>query len=282
VAATPPLPLLAEQVPHVASPRLRVTVDEVAACLASLNDKLAAVKAELERSSSEAAANGGTDGSSGGGGGSGGGSGAALQAVAADLDRQLAGAEQLLQECREGFAATAAYFGESAAALSSEQELWGEVQRFVDAFSTAQRALVQQQEEEAARQRRQRSSVPSSAPKGSNGRLGGDLHPAAACNGSASSARQAANRTAAASQQGGQAAAPDPQPEVQRQQQQEGALPPPTAIARQLDFPSPDRLASGAPPAASSPAAPQLDMSPDTRRLQQLLLSVDSGSDPDT
>ncbi len=59
-----------------------------------------------------------------------------------DVRRQLGVAKQQLQQAREGFAQLAALFGENAAALGSEQELWGDVQPFVEQFSMAQKAAM--------------------------------------------------------------------------------------------------------------------------------------------
>ncbi|EFN54922.1 hypothetical protein CHLNCDRAFT_134639 [Chlorella variabilis] len=154
VSATPPLAVLRTELPHVASPQLRVAVDEAGSALASVEQGLADVRCELQYSSSEMC-------------GVAGGSGAALQAMVSDLETQLEAAKRLLQECRDGFAVMAAFFGESASAMAAlEQELWLPLQAFVGSFSDAQVAVLQQQKEEADRQRRQLDRTSSSSGRG--------------------------------------------------------------------------------------------------------------------
>lgn len=167
-AGKPPPPLLSEQLPHVASPRLRVSLSEVAEVLASVEAAGAAVEAELRLcgppvSVQLSAAQGDGEVQLG------------LQldaysevmgAALADVRRQLAEAREQLGAVRENFAALASFFGESAAALGTEQELWGDVQHFVGQFSAAQRALQQaRQLEERAEQ--QRGTASASAAPGS-------------------------------------------------------------------------------------------------------------------
>ncbi|KAL4450174.1 hypothetical protein ABPG77_010843 [Micractinium sp. CCAP 211/92] len=240
-AASPPLPVLAAEVPHVVHPRLRIPVDEAAAALAAVEAGLAAVRTELQRVPGSGA---GPDGSTfkcgsdssdqGGGGdddaGSGGEGGAsALAAVAAELAARLAAAQRLLEEARSGFASLAAYYGERAAAMASEQELWLCLQPFVGRLSAAQRAAhaaaAQEARDLSARLRRQ----PSSSKAGSTQGLAAlpDAAPGrGGTNQSASAAAQGEGRANAGTPA---AASPDGS-----EPQAAGAAP-----ARQLNFPSP-------------------------------------------
>ena len=227
-AATPPLPVLASEAPHVVSPRLRVTVDEAAGALAAVETGVAAVRAELrsmEESSGSGISGGGGAGEGGpasaaaadeagdgaapdGVAGSGGGAAEALAATAAELEGRLSTARALLAACREGFASLAAFYGESAAALGSEQELWQPLAAFVERFTACQRAVQREAAEEAERLRRQASASKQAA--GGSGR------------------RQAAAAAAAAGRQ----------PAAGSEDAAGGTLRPGSA-ARQLDFPSP-------------------------------------------
>lgn len=221
-AADPPAPVLAAEVPHVASPRLRVAVDEAAGALAAVEAGLAAVTAELQRGDNDSgeAANGGSSSSS-----------AALQAAAAELEAKLADAKVLLQRCRDGFDRLATYYRESAAALPSEQELWLQLQAFVDRFSAAQRAVAAERAAEEERLRRQSSG----GIGGRSGRLS-TPRPGAQAEGDASSSQPGANGAAA-----------------------EGDR----SAARQLQFRSPppaetQAAAAAAAPPAASPSQPLL------------------------
>lgn len=257
--------MLAAEAPHVASPRLRVTVDEAAGSLAALEAGLVAVKAELQRGS------GGNDSGSNSSSASGCGGSDALLAMATDLERQLADARALLQRCRDGFASLAAYYGESAAALPSEQELWLPLQAFVDRFSATQRAVAAEQKEEADRLRRQASggtpgssrrpsmrlgSAPGSQQQLADGGSGQPTNAAAAPAAAAEHGPVAAPASQAAEQEqpqrGSTAALPEAQPV-------DPPPPWPASAARQLEFHSP-------PAAAASSAAAD-----DVRRLQELL-----------
>lgn len=163
--AEPPAPLLAAQLPHVVSPRLRVSCQEVADALAAVEAAAAGVEEELRRCGppvsvglavvepAAAAAAAAGDGGSGGGGSSGGVERVALSltldsfqevmgAALASVRSELVAAQRLLGAVRESFATLAAHFGESAAALGSEQELWADLAEFVKAFSGAQEAAL--------------------------------------------------------------------------------------------------------------------------------------------
>lgn len=247
-SASPPLPVLAEEAPALASARLRVAVDEAAGALEALSSGLTAVAAELQRS--------GGNSTAGGGDTSGNGSTAAsttatatsgLHKVAAELEVQLATAKALLQRCREGFAQLAAYYGESAAALSSEQELWLQLQAFVERFSAAQRAVAAERKAEEERLRRQSGGStprrPSQGPLPSPGRDGGgSQQQPGSSNGSVAAAGDAskvdAQRQAAATT----AASPVSEP-------------PDRPPSRQLTFPSPPREGETAGSAGASTAA---------------------------
>lgn len=239
--ASPPLPVLAAEAPHVVHPRLRVPVDEAAAALAAVEAGLAAVRAELERlpgeeatpdgRSGEAAGGGRSQGSSSSGAGDAGSGGAqALAVLAAELSARLAAARGLLEDARSGFASLAAYYGESAAAMASEQELWLCLQAFAGRLSAAQRAahaaVAQEAKDAAARLRRQPSGSKDSSRQGlaamedsdrGQGGANGGTPAAASMNGS-----------------GAQAA---------------GA-----AAARQLNFSSPAKHLAGAPASGTSAA----------------------------
>ncbi|KAL4452499.1 hypothetical protein ABPG75_008161 [Micractinium tetrahymenae] len=251
--ATPPLPVLAAEAPHVAHPRLRVPVDEAAAALAAVEAGLAAVQAELQRlsnadpasngscsSSSEANSSGGGEEGAASGGGVGG--APALAAVAAELSAQLATARGLLEEARSGFASLAAYYGESAAAMASEQELWLCLQGFVGRLSAAQRAAqaaaAREAKEAAGRLRRQASGTSNGSSKL------GPAAPAAPAqgHGGASSGTPGPPATGAAATAAAAAAeAPSSNGTVSPRAS--------AAAARQLDFPSPPK------PRAAQPAA---------------------------
>lgn len=254
VSATPPLAVLRTELPHVASPQLRVAVDEAGSALASVEQGLADVRCELQYSSSEMC-------------GVAGGSGAALQAMVSDLETQLEAAKRLLQECRDGFAVMAAFFGESASAMAAlEQELWLPLQAFVGSFSDAQVAVLQQQKEEADRQRRQLDRTSSSSGRGRP--TGPSLREQQAADKGKAEGQQPANGTAAwhskpavtvqAEVLSGTNAAAAPAGAAATERQRPGSA------ARQLDFPSPQPSSSEA--SGSRP--------------QELLQQAGSASDP--
>jgi hypothetical protein len=265
--ATPPAAVLTAEAPHVASPRLRAPVEESAGALASVEASLAATRAELERSADSSNGSGGGDDAAGSssGGGSGGGTGSdALRGVVSDLARQLEAAKALLQECREGFASLAAFYGEAGAAQSSEQELWLQLQAFVERFSAAQRALAQEQREEAERLRRQSSSrTPGSAAAASSSSRSGRprLGPG---EGPASGKHQPANGAVHSMPAAAPAQAPPPGSGGTEQAADVPAGP--ASAARQLSFPSPAKEGL---PAAEAEAA----------RLQELVAAAGSSDD---
>ena len=263
--ATPPPAVLTAEVPHVASPRLRARVDEAAGALASVEASLAATRAELERSAdsstgSNVSGRGDAAGSSSGEGSGGGTASDALRAAVSDLGRQLEATKALLQECREGFASLATFYGEAGAAQSSEQELWLQLQAFVERFSAAQRALAQEQREEAERLRRQTGSAVAAAGSSSSrpGRpgVGPGKEPASGkqqpANGVAHSMPAAAPAQADAAP-GGSAG------------QEADASTGPAGAARQLSFPSPPK--EGLPAAAEA------------ARVQELVAAAGSSDD---
>lgn len=282
-SASPPLPVLAEEVPAVASPRLRIAVDEAAGALEALSAGLTAVAAELQRNSGgndsrPASASGDASNSAGAAGAAGDGAGSAssaLHRVATDLESRLAAAKALLQRCREGFAQLAAYYGESAAALSSEQELWLQIQPFVDRFSAAQRAVAAERKAEEERLRRQANSGPpgSAPPRVSKGLFpspaweGRDAsQPPAPTNGSAPAAGGA--NQADAQQQPSAASLASPVSE-----------PPARAPSRQLTFssPPPRKAETAAAPAAAGGTAAASNGAAGSR-VQQLLQQADVSS----
>lgn len=288
-AADPPAPVLASEVPHLVSPRLRVSVDEAAGALAALEAGLAAVNAELQRGAGGSGgdgdgANGGSEGASAG---SSDGPASSLRGVAADLERRLGEARELLGACRDGFAALAAYYGESTAALASEQELWLPLQQFVDRFSAAQRAVLEEARQEAERLRRQASSGgtpgssrrPSLLPRSasaSQAELGSAGAPAA--HGGVDAPAAAEQAAAAVATQPGAAAPPSSSAGAQQQEQPAPKAPTETPVAD----PTPPRPASAArqlqfasPPGGASAG----DEAADAARLQQLLEQASSEDD---
>ena len=140
-------PLLSEELPHVAGPRLRVSLREVEEAVAGED-----ARAEEARVALAAAADAGDSALP-----------AALGDALAEVGRRLVAVRQRLAAVRSDFGALASYYGESSAALSSEQELWAGLQAFVLAFSAAQQAALRRAaEEEEERQRKQRGAAPPS------------------------------------------------------------------------------------------------------------------------
>lgn len=227
-ATQPPELPLSQQMPHVVSPKLRVSLAEVSESLASVQAALSLLQGELECCSppvsvqlsvvavvangssstadssaassgsmgSDAASNGDalSSGGSSSSGAAAGGPAAAeervllslkldhyqevMQATSAQVTEQLVAARAQLAEVRESFARLAAYFGESAAALGSEQELWSDVQPFVEQFSAAQKLCLHQravQERLAAKEKAAAAAAPRSGakPPRSSSRAGG-------------------------------------------------------------------------------------------------------------
>ncbi|GAB4818742.1 hypothetical protein N2152v2_005788 [Parachlorella kessleri] len=174
-ASAPPAPLLTEELPHVASPKLRVSLAEVAEVLSSVEASITAVESELQRCGPPACVRlvvCGAPATTSNRGSTGAGSDPSSQAGASvahegqehvkvellldgyqdvmastvtSLQQQLAEAKHGLQAAKEGFASLATLFGENSAALGSEQELWGDVQIFVEQFTAAQKAALAQQ-----------------------------------------------------------------------------------------------------------------------------------------
>lgn len=271
-AASPPAPVLAEEAPAVASPRLRVAVDEAAGALEALAAGLAAVAAELERT-----ADGGSDGDGGGSSSAAAGASASLHAVAAELEAQLAAAQALLQRCREGFSQLAAFYGESAAALPSEQEFWLQVQAFVERFSAAQRAVAAERKAEEERLRRQASgSAPGSTPR----RPSRGPPPSVEKECGAASQQPAPSNGAAAP--AGTSKADAQQPAAAGGLSSPVSEPPPRPPSRQLSFPSPRQAEE---PAGAEPAAGEAAVKGNgaaDNRVQQLLQQADVSSEDET
>lgn len=137
-------PLLSEELPHVAGPRLRVSLREVEEAVAGEE-----ARAEEARAALAAAADAGDSALL-----------AALGDTPAEVGRQLVAVRARLAAVRSSFAALASYYGESPVALSSEQELWAGVQAFVLAFTAAQQAALRRAaDEEEERQRKQRGAT---------------------------------------------------------------------------------------------------------------------------
>ncbi|PRW57389.1 formin 20 isoform X2 [Chlorella sorokiniana] len=282
-SASPPLPVLAEEAPAVVSQRLRIAVDEAAGALEAVSSGLTAVAAELQRSSGgsdsrPSSAGGDASRAAGAAGDAAGSASSALHRVADELQAQLAAARELLQRCREGFAQMAAYYGESAAALSSEQELWLQLQAFVDRFSAAQRVVAAERKAEEERLRRQAAGgLPGSTPRRpSQGALGTPGQ-----EGGASSQQPGPTNGSTAATAGGTS------PTDAQQQATAGALaspvsePPARAPSRQLTFPSPREGEPAAAPAAAA-ATEAAGNGAGGARVQQLLQQADVSSDDDS
>lgn len=218
--AQPPAPLLAEQLPHVVHPKLRVSLQETADTLGAVEAGLAGVVEELQRCGAPVTARlsvaeggqphvaldlqvdhyqvrappGGTwvpDYSMLKAAVAGAVSALArlgcmtpanrqtsrvetanctllrlqevMGEVVATTRAQLGAVRQQLLAAHEAFAALAAHYGESAAALGSEQELWGDITAFVEQFTAAQKAALRQLRE--AEKVEARLSRTSSAPR---------------------------------------------------------------------------------------------------------------------
>lgn len=263
------------------SPRLRIAVDEAAGALEALSAGLTAVAAELQRSGSSSdsrpSSAGGDASSSGAAAADPAGSPAsALHSVTGELEAQLAAAKALLQRCREGFAQMAAYYGESAAALSSEQEMWLQLQAFVERFSGMQRAVAAERKAEEERQRRQASGLsgstprrPSQGPLRSPGREGGD------------SSQRPGPTNGSAAVAGGSGSADVQQKGTAGAMESPVSEPPARAPSRQLNFPSPGEGQPAASPAAGDGTTAASNGAADSR-VQQLLQQADVSSDDDS
>jgi hypothetical protein len=264
VNSEPPSPLLSSEMPHVASPRLRVTLDEAGSGLAAVEAGLAAVRAELDRSSAEG---GPADGR--------GVSSSTLGAVADRVERRVEAAKELLERCRAGFAALAAYYGETASAMAGEQDLWQPVQAFVRSFSAVQHSIQQQLQHEADRRRR---GSPSPASAGSS-RAWRTAHSQPA----SPAASPEGGRLATSMKHGGQHSSEATQAANGSQAAQQPLSRPGSATARQLDFPPNVSCTANGPPSTADvhDTVTDADAEASSFRLQELLTAASSGSDSD-
>ena len=183
-AASPPAPLLSSELPAVVAPQLRVPVQEAADVLAVVGAALGDIKKELEACTAGAGNRPlVTVGISCGG------SSSAVDAAAAadgsvrlllrvdnfqaavgaaveEVAQGLGAAGTQLRSVREGLAELAVAYGESAATLASEQELWSDVSVFVDKFSAAQAAAARDLAAAAERRRREEARTPAARGSG--------------------------------------------------------------------------------------------------------------------
>eukprot|EP00887_Chlorella_sp_A99_P000103 scaffold16.g103.t1 len=184
VSPAGPLPLLSAELPAVVDPCLRVSLAEGAEALAAVGAALAQVRRELAASPAAGplvrAALAPARAPCGAGGGA---EGVrlrlevdayrdAVETAVGEVSSGLAAAEGELAAARAGFAALAAWYGDNASALSSEQEWWRDVAAFVEAFSAAQTAVVRDQVAEQEHARRT-ARGPASATHGGKPRHGG-------------------------------------------------------------------------------------------------------------
>ncbi|BDA46913.1 probable formin-like protein 13 at C-terminar half [Coccomyxa sp. Obi] len=162
-SAEPSHTVLADEVPHVISSALQISLSEVAELLERVSAAVADMAEETKRTPPSVRLSlhvvAGADGER-----------VAVQLLPdnyhdtmtialKELRLRLQHTKASLAAARDGFSKMVAYFGENSAALASDGEFWRDVTAFVHAFTRAQREIMQQRQEQEQRQARQQKQA---------------------------------------------------------------------------------------------------------------------------